>query len=368
MQATTFFLLILTTACIVRSKPTPPKFVPLVRWGMWFDVLVRKVHKAEWQIGYRYGPECKPEERRNGKALEAVITKTLRAWLQPLRELPPQQPLTDVFRYQLHADVQEGDRQLEGRKRVDLRIAFECGRAATGLSVARIGAMPPDVYMRSGTRVDQGFTLTHELGHAFGMSDTYRVDQAGGRSSGGLRATRGTQPPAVMANHFRRKPHPYLSADDKKGIIWLYKAFHGGLEGPAAEDCFFPDYVFEPETRGCRPKYPLIFEVKHRHGKLAVQMLDEDPTIDVNAQNDVGFTALHYAVMYEQTKVVKRLLADEGIKPFLRDKSGRSALAMARETKLTKMVELLLAHPLTLSVDAKGKQIQTWGALKKGGR
>ena len=368
MQAITFFLLLFTTACIVRSKPTPPKFVPLVRWGMWFDVLVRKVHKEEWQIGYRYGSECKPAERRNGKALEATITKVLRAWLQPLRALPPQQPLTDVFRYQLQEDVKEGDGQFEGLKRVDLRIAFRCGEAATGLSFAKIGAPPPDVYMRSGTRVDQGLVLTHELGHAFGMGDTYKVDQAGGRSSGGLRATRGTQPPAVMSIHFSRKPHPYLSADDKKGIIWLYKAFHGGLEGAAAEDCFFPDYVFEPETRGCRPKYPLIFEVKHGHGEYAIRILDEDATIDVNAQNAGGFTALHYAVMYEQTEVVKRLLAHKGIKPFLRDKGGRSALAMAREAKLTDMVELLLAHPLTLSVAPKGKQIQTWGAMKKGER
>ena len=358
------FPLVLVGCLLFSIAPAARGFVPLVRWGMWFDVLVRKVHKAEWVIGYRYGPECKPEERRNGKALEAAITKTLRAWLQPLRELPLQQPLTDVFRYQLQEDVKEGDDQSEGRRRVDLRIAFECGEAATGISVAKIGALPPDVYMRSGTRVDQGFILTHELGHAFGMSDTYKVDQAGGRSSGGLRATMGTQPPAVMSSHFSRKPHPYLSVDDKKGIIWLYKAFHGGLEGPAAEDCFFPDYVFEPETRGCRPKYPLIFEVKHGHPKYAVQMLDEDPKLDVNAQNDAGFTALHYAVMHEQTEVVKRLLAHEGIKPFLRDKGGRSALKIAREEKFTGMVELLLAHPLTLSVNPARTLTSTWGALK----
>ena len=165
----------------------------------------------------------------------------------------------------------------------------------------------------------------------------------------------------MMSAHFFHEPQPYLSEDDKSGIIWLYKASH---EGVAAEDCFFPDYVFERVPPGCRPKYPLIFEVKHRHGKLAVQMLDEDPKLDVNAQNDAGFTALHFAVRLQQTEVVKRLLAHPDIKPFLKDKGGRSALKIAREEKFTDMVELLLAHPLTLSVNPARTLTSTWGALK----
>ena len=354
------FTLALVGYLLLGIAPAARGFIAFNNRGVELNVLARKVHKAEWLIDYRYGPECKPEERQNGEALEAAITKTLRTWLQPLRELPLQQPLTDVFRYQLHADVQKGDQVSERMKRVDLRIAFECGRAADGLAFTRVGALPPDVYMRSGTRVEQGFVLTHELGHAFGLADTYSHPAVG--SSGGLRATRGTQPPAVMSGHFRRGPPQPLSEDDINGIIWLYKAFH---EGVAADDCFFPDYVFEHKPRGCRPKYPLIFEVKHEHPKYAVQILDEDPTIDVNAQNDAGFTALHYAVMHEQTEVVKRLFADAGIKPFLRDKGGRSALAMAREAELNRMVELLLAHPLTLSVDPARTLTTTWGALKR---
>ena len=56
-------------------------------------------------------------------------------------------------------------------------------------------------------------------------------------------------------------------------------------------------------------------------------MLDEDPNLDVNAQDAGGFTALHYAVMYEQEEVVAQLLVQKGIKPFLRDKRGRGALS-----------------------------------------
>ena len=340
-------------------------FLSLENYGGYrLNVLAHKLHKAEWQIGYRFGPECKPEERRNGKALEAAITKALRAWLRPLRALPPKQPLTDVFRYQLQEDVQKGDFDSAGRKNVDMRIAFRCP-PVTGFSYVSVeDKRPPDVYMRSGTTdpVKILAALTHELGHAFGLADTHSLDLEGRRSSGGLERTAGTQPPSMMSAHFYHEPQPYLSEDDKSGIIWLYKASH---EGVAADDCFFPDYVFERVPPGCHPKYPLIFEVKHRHGKLAVQILDEDATIDVNAQNNAGFTALHYAVMYEQTEVVKRLLAHADIKPFLRDKGGRSALAMAREAELNRMVELLLAHPLTLSVDPARTLTTTWGALKR---
>ena len=86
---------------------------------------------------------------------------------------------------------------------------------------------------------------------------------------------------------------------------------------------FFSDYVFEEDPRGCVPKYPLIFEIKHGLPKYVLQLLDEDPQIDVNAQDENGRTALHYyAAMYEKEEVVKVLLAHKDIKPALKDKQG----------------------------------------------
>ena len=186
----------------------------------------------------------------------------------------------------------------------------------------------------------ESYSLAHELGHAFGLADTY-VIRAEGKpiSTGGITRTVGKQPASIMSSSKSfAKSDVVLSEDDRRGIVWLYKAKHEGL---ATEDCFFPDYVYEHEPSGCRPKYPLIFEAKHGLSLFAIRMLDEDPNIDVNAENAGGITALHYAVMYEKTDLVKRLLEHQDIKPFLRDKQGRSALDIARSNNLREIIALL---------------------------
>ncbi len=349
--------IVLLSGCIVRQPASRDKFSALEHTsGVQFNLLIRKIDKKHWTIGYRYSADCPPEARQNSKQLKEAITTALRTWLQPLQEMQPARPITDDFRYQLQPDF-DGDRFSDpaGRKAVDTRITFECQQGRSTTTVGR--ASPPDIYMRRGTKITLGLVaaLTHELGHAFGLGDTYLRDIF--VSTGGLKQTAGTQPPSKMSGLLG------ISEDDRKGILWLYKRFHEGL---ALEDCFFPDYVFEESPRGCIPKYPFIFEVKHGHAKYAIQMLDEDPKIDVNAQDAGGFTALHYAVMYEEEGVVTELLAHKGIKPFLRDKRGRSALALAREAKLDRMIALLLKHPLTLSVGARGKKPVMWGEMKQG--
>lgn len=98
----------------------------------------------------------------------------------------------------------------------------------------------------------------------------------------------------------------------------------------------------------------------------AFRIIDEDEGLDVNAQDAEGMAALHYALMLELYKVVKALLADADIKPFLRNNQGHSALRLAQDNNLDRMIHLLLAHPLTLPVEASGKLATTWGHLKQG--
>lgn len=351
-QGVILFLTILLSGCIIKSKPAAPKFIPLFNLRT-ADTLSKRIHKPQWTISYSYGEACAAEEKQNSAKLEALISETLRIWIEPLRALNLPRPLTDRFVYRRTKAIRGND---------DLYIIFTC---EDGLSFARLRFLSgPLIGIQRGTALTPGlkYDLTHEIGHAFGLHDVYIIGW--NKNMGGLKATAGKQPPSIMSMHFYTSPpQPYISEDDKRGLVWLYKHIH---EGTDTKDCFFPDYVYEESPNpGCRPKHILIFEIKHRHSEYAIQMIDEDPTIDINKQDDGGFTALHYAVMYEQVKVVEKLLAHKDIKPFLRNKQGRSALQIAREAKLKRMIALLLQHPLTLPVEPRDKKIVKWGELKK---
>ena len=336
------------------------------------DTLIKKVHDDHWVIHYSYADNCPPEARDNGDVLEAAISKALRTWLQPLKDYTAR-PLVDDFRYQLSADWNAAD----------LGVIFHCHIGADTAFVS-VGETPGINARQGDLQVTRIFMkhLVHEMGHVFGLADTYLLqrDKGRGLDTGGLNLTRGTQPTSVMSAtiplfaleeaHTDAELHGLfpLGVDDINGIVWLYKHIY---EDQPLKDCFFPDYEFEEFPAGCRPKYPLVFELKYgstlnnAKEKYALRIIDEDEGLDVNAQDAEGMTALHYAVMLELYKVVKALLADTDIKPFLRNNQGHSALRLAQDNNPDRMIHLLLAHPLTLPVNAKGKLATTWGHLKK---
>ena len=334
-----------------------------------FVVLIDKVHAPHWTISYSYSDDCPPEMRNNDAAITAAVTKALQTWLQPLRDYS-NKPIVNDFRYQkLAAEPFRADS--------DLWIIFYC---VVQNSTAHVGNRP-GINLRQGTKVVQSFmdSLVHEAGHVFGLADTYvpwwddRHKQ--GLSKGGLSGTKGTQPASVMSLHMPvfldREPNDPaaldgfepLGMDDINGIIWLYKYVYEQLP---LEDCFFPEYALEKTPLGCRPKYPLIFEIKQGDEYWSLEVIKDDPNLDINAQDKDGMTALHYAVLQGFEELIAKLLDHPDIKPFLSDKQGRTALRIARERGLDKIIALLLSHPLTLAVDAKGKLTTTWGELKNG--
>ena len=335
-----------------------------------YNILVKKVHEPQWRIGYNFLFGCaaafKPKE------LEAAMTKSLRVWLQPLRELYPDKVFTDDFLFVRLPDMKACNDNREARRQVDIRITFTCKVAA---SYARVGGGvdAPDVCMRKGTAINRVFlfSLAHEIGHAFGMGDTY----ARGRlvSTGGLDRTEGKQPSSIMAGMpglQRPRPFPYLKEDDKNGIIWLYKYYH---ENQPAGDCFFPDYVpveaHLKTLRACEPRAPLIFEVKHGAVQNVLTILRDDPNLDLNARDSGGNTALHYAVRRGQVEVVEALLKQASIKVNITNKKGRTPAQLARRIKRRDMAQLIEAHPTAKlppwSVEAREKLATIWGQLKQ---
>ena len=343
------FSVLLVVCLLFSATPVGDGFIPSA-FGLNLEglkILITKVHKPEWKIGYRYGVDCKPEDRQNDEALKEAISTSLRNWLKPLKDLNPNRPIVDKFVYELQPDYDpnQPNDNLEGWRAVDLRVGFACPQGIYPLSRAGIGRLyPPDVRMQEGTKVTpiMHYALTHELGHAFGLADTYQR-QGFMRSRGGLDWTAGNQPASVMA--MAGDPGDTLidiNEDDKRGIVWLYKYFYEDL---ASDDCFFADYVMEEEPRGCIPKYPLIFETKHNLPRHALELLDEDPTVDVNAQDVGGMTAPHYAVMYEKKEVVKALLDHKDIKPSLKNKQGKTPLDIALATNNSAIINMFPESP-----------------------
>ena len=306
--------------------------------------LIRRVHKAEWVIGYVYTDNCPPKSRNNGQAIEEAITTSLRAWLKPVRDLNTGKPVVDDFRFVPDFEIKDvADRQL-----YDLTSVFFCDFGKSHAWVVADEAKPPHIELHRGTFVDDrfAFSLLHEIGHAFGLLDTYirphltleelRV------SRGGIDRTIGHQPGSVMSGLNVPLPWPTrISQDDANGIVWLYKFYHENLP---LEDCIFPDYELEKSPDGCRPKYPLIFEIKHSDERLASNVIHDDENTDINAKDGDGMTALQYAVIKGYPKLIDKLLAFENIKVNSQDGGGLTALHYAVLQRSESAVKGLLAH------------------------
>jgi hypothetical protein len=328
------------TGCLLLSiTPAAQGFIAIAHENWRAKVsMVDKVHAPHWDITYSYGDDCPPEERDNDKALTAAVTEALQMWLQPLRDYA-KRPIVNDFRYRLDAD----------RHGADLQIIFHC---KIGVSMAGAGHHPR-ILLREGTQVKRSFMviLVHEMGHTFGLADTYLRE-----------GTKGTQPSSIMAGNSKHRDGGMLGRDDKNGIVWLYKATYEGL---ALRDCFFPDYELEEEPLGCRPKYPLIFSLKHGIESIAIFVLEGDEGLDVNVRDADGMTALHHAVLNKYTRVVTALLQRADLR-YYKNNDGQTPLQLATQLGLDEIAALIAAHPKALSVTAKGKRplTTTWAALK----
>ena len=243
------------------------------------NTLIRKVHAEEWKVGYRFREGCPDFYREKEERLQELIAETLNVWLQPLRDAYPQVAFTEKFVFVRQADSKEVDEEVaeKGLKEyhrelneVDMRVNFWC---LPGNSTASLyEESSPQANMRDGLVISKRefiHALVHEIGHTFGLADTYVSPKApeATRSTGGLAATSGKQPSSVMGYLFTMR-EPLIMEDDKRGIVWLYKHIH---EGQALDDCFFPRIRLRGRSAGLSAEISDDLRDQIRHAAFEVR-------------------------------------------------------------------------------------------------
>ena len=165
--------------------------------------------------------------------------------------------------------------------------------------------------------------LLHEIGHAFGLADTYVESTDPTRahivSTDVNLKTVGHQPITIMGPLYQLSFTSYEdvrpTADDDNGISWLYTYIHISKFNLARCPPRYQAEFFEREKQGnptvaCRPSHPFLFAMRSRNYSTAKFLLNNDKSsIDINARAyDQGFTAIHYAVWFAPIDLIKAIL------------------------------------------------------------
>ena len=319
-------LLMLTVSC--RSEEgenvSETKFVAIAQRQellKFVGHLIKKVHNPKITIDYGFSDNnyCNGRFSDRKQQIKDSISKSLRVWLAPLAD---KGDIVDSFEYRhrkthkaiIQTDFNHGTRRkfkytLWVFGKPDMSIIFYC---QLGRSYA-LSVTHPQIHMYKKREVKMGVvsdrkqysltTLHHEIGHAFGLGDTYvdpREESSWGHrynvSDGGDTRTVGRQPISVMNLHYLAALDSarelQLGDDDIAGVKWLYN-YH---VAKTIDSNHCPaDYLYEDSTQGCAPRYPLIFAVKQNNFDAVDRMLSDDLTIKLDQQDELGNTALHYA-------------------------------------------------------------------------
>lgn len=291
------------------------------------DFLIKKVHDSEWKIFYGFEDNNHCNRVFVGDKLAALkgrVVESINVWLAPLRDKQGIIELTSItlqeketqslLPYDQADNTELAGEELRYKATINsndahLSIVFLCEE---GRSFARVGDSKPEIHMFQSLGNYEATTIHHEMGHAFGLGDTY-VDNSiisnslkrFNKSTGGDKNTVGMQPLAVMNMHrdygvgLSSDGKLQLTLDDIAGIKWLY---HYYVEKNVVGcDCPY-DYVYEEETGGCRPQYPLIFaakqgfdlDYKHFQEHLPNMNATDGFIAAMRQQDNLGNTILHY--------------------------------------------------------------------------
>lgn len=320
-----------TVAC--KKKTLQPKFVTIAQEAsktgdmLTDNFLIKKVHDSGWKIFYGF----EDNNHCNGvfvddklAALKGRVTESINVWLAPLRDKQGIIELANITLEEketqslLPSDGTDNTGLMGGEIRykatidsndAHLSIVFLC---EIGRSFAIVRHSKSEIHIfQYAHNYYKATTIHHEMGHAFGLGDTY-VDNSAirdslrrfNRSTGGDWGTVGMQPLAVMNMSYpgvgiSSDGRLQLTPDDIAGIKWLYRYY---IE-KNVDICDCPyEYVYEEEIGGCRPQYPLIFAAKQGinlwYGAFQGHLPHMDGmdafTTAIREQDNFGNTILHY--------------------------------------------------------------------------
>ena len=366
-------------ACMLRQETAETRFVtfvheekePVKRAQAWQDnryrrFLIAKILLPQWRIVYNIPDKCNQAESKT--KLVKAIEQALRQWLQPLRTISDLE-VVDAFEFtelSTHSNADNKEDEFEriflpdDIKKIDphLQIVFYCEKGRSYAyrwfrEIHILAEKKQDTDLLISSSPYHRSTLLHEIGHAFGLADTYverdkHYHRFGILSGGALAHTVGKQPHSVMSGLAYIKADPdqdvLLGKDDIEGILWLYRYFH--KKDIDTSTCPADGYKLEvidvqKNISGCRPRYPLIFELKQRHLEPARWLIHNARDIDINAQDQDGNTALHYAALWGYCSVTRDLLDKVHIHKDTVNNDGYTALQYAEENKHHRVVALL---------------------------
>lgn len=360
---------------MVFPQDNPHSWEILESFQLTKRTLIKKAHEKSWDIEYGFAPNCSKRNRKKyqPKVVEA-INRAIKLWLAPVETVrkaimnaksssetivdyqkqPPELvgqfniyekkdlfPLgeslgnKDSYTTFVPPPFPKEDRDIPSyadavSKLPDLSVVFNCqkGRAFMKPYLNYIN-MYEEKKNSTVTIPKTKFsftTLLHEIGHAFGLADTYVDSRNKSRdhmtNTGVHPYTVGNQPISVMSVAYKLEFNSYddikPTLDDELGIHWFY--IHMNIAELNLETCpphyqseaFVRDKEKGTQTLACRPQNPFLFAMLSKNHSTARYLLSdkkERALIDINARtNPLGFTALHYAVEYAPIELIEIIL------------------------------------------------------------
>ena len=297
----------------------------------WYQPDPSKSHG--WLIAYGFSPDCKDDPEIEGM-LTASILRYLKVWLSPIKEIAIN-PVVDQFYFEKGSTTPKGYFgthkivRKPNAKKPHLSVVFHCNDENTpnapfhypdeGMKVNMFyyrttsGGIYLDEekkeYIKTERQKDDGFsmnTLLHELGHSFGLYDTYAM--GGGLKDGQVGSIMAGA--SYISNLYANdealplEDRLVLAEDDILGIQYLYRYYHDP-EALRKHGCGSEEYVLAAD--GCIHKNPVIYILKqaymqehlHNNTDFATTILSDLIYSPVDAKEKAtGNSELHYAVLH----------------------------------------------------------------------